>query len=246
MAFTFGLSTRDIRDLFTQEITRAGGTVSDTFDDEKHLFLRAILPDVREVRPRDQMQGGVALRATDQEIRVHPYLFRQVCRNGAIVVHAIETRQIELADLPTLNVPEVLVELREAVRDCCSPEVFARGVEGMRTASEREADVALQLLPVLSRLPRGYSTQLLTEIMSRFTSERDRSAFGLVNAVTSVARDTSDPEMRWNLEELGGGIPALVKPSPTLDSEGLEEMLVELVGATSSGHREEARTYRRA
>jgi len=154
MAFTFGLSTRDIRDLFTQEITRAGGTVSDTFDDEKHLFLRAILPDVREIRPRDQMQGGVALRATEQEIRVHPYLFRQVCRNGAIVVHAIETRQIELADLPTLNVPEVLVELREAVRDCCSPEAFSRGVEGMRTASEREADVALQLLPVLSRLPR--------------------------------------------------------------------------------------------
>src|SRR5258708_34355995 len=98
MAFTFGLSTRDIHDLFTQEITRARGTVSDTFDDEKHLFLRAILPDVREVRPRDQMQGGVALRATEQEIRVHPYLFRQVCRHAAIVVTPIATRQMESAN----------------------------------------------------------------------------------------------------------------------------------------------------
>jgi hypothetical protein len=246
MAFTFGLTMRDIRELFTEEIARAGGTVSDAFDDETHLFLRSILPGTREVRPKDRMQGGVALRATEKEIRVHPYLFRQVCRNGAIVVHAIQTRRIELAEFPTLNVPEVLVDLREAVRDCCSPEAFASGVEGMRTASEREADVALQLLPMLSRLPRGYSTKLIAQIISRFTAERDRSAFGLVNAVTSVARDTSDPEMRWNLEEFGGGIPALVKPSPKVDDEGLEEMLVELVEKTSSDFREEVRTYRRA
>ena len=28
-----------------------------------------------------------------------------------------------------------------------------------------------------------------------------------MNAVTSVARDTRDPELRWRLEEFGGGIP---------------------------------------
>jgi hypothetical protein len=27
-----------------------------------------------------------------------------------------------------------------------------------------------------------------------------------MNAVTSVARDTADPEVRWPLEEMGGGI----------------------------------------
>jgi hypothetical protein len=39
-----------------------------------------------------------------------------------------------------------------------------------------------------------------------------------MNAVTSVARDTRDPELRWRLEEFGGGIPALARdPSPRLD-----------------------------
>ena len=39
-----------------------------------------------------------------------------------------------------------------------------------------------------------------------------------MNAVTSLVRDTRDPEVRWRLEELGGGIPALVAPTRKPDS----------------------------
>ena len=35
-----------------------------------------------------------------------------------------------------------------------------------------------------------------------------------MNAVTSVARDTRDPETRWRLEELGGGIAILAARGP--------------------------------
>ena len=49
-------------------------------------------------------------------------------------------------------------------------------------------------------------------ILGRFTTEGDTSRFGLMNAVTSVARDTRDPELRWSLEKLGGGIPAAILP----------------------------------
>jgi hypothetical protein len=31
-----------------------------------------------------------------------------------------------------------------------------------------------------------------------------------MNAITSLARDTRDPERRWRLEELGGGMLALI------------------------------------
>ena len=237
MAYPFGLTTQAIRDVFSEEINAVGGTVSDTFDDGDRLFTRSILPPVHEVRPKDRMQGGVALRATAQEIRVHPYLFRQVCRNGAIIAQAIQTRQIELENVSPPNVTEVVIELREAIRECCSPEVFSSNVDAMRTASEREADFALQLLPMLSRLPQSHASRLITEIMKRFGAEKDHSALGLVNAVTSLARETSDPEMRWELEELGGGIPALLRPSPRVDDEGLEMV----VSVTCSGSLEEMR-----
>jgi hypothetical protein len=58
---------------------------------------------------------------------------------------------------------------------------------------------------------------MMAMILGRFTSGADRSRFGLMNAVTSVARDTHDPELRWRLEELGGGIPAALL-SPADDS----------------------------
>jgi hypothetical protein len=55
---------------------------------------------------------------------------------------------------------------------------------------------------------------MLGDILDRFTKGSDRSRFGLMNAVTSLARDTRDPELRWRLEELGGAIPAGRVPSP--------------------------------
>jgi hypothetical protein len=58
----------------------------------------------------------------------------------------------------------------------------------------------------------------MPSILERFVEGRDTSRFGLMNAITSVARDTRDPEVRWRLEEMGGGIPAAL--SPTSDDSG--------------------------
>jgi hypothetical protein len=35
-----------------------------------------------------------------------------------------------------------------------------------------------------------------------------------MNAVTSVARDTRDPEARWTLETIGGSMPAGLRTLP--------------------------------
>ena len=48
-------------------------------------------------------------------------------------------------------------------------------------------------------------------IMRQYLGNRDQTGFGLMNAVTAVARDQRDPEVRWRLEELGGGVPALIR-----------------------------------
>lgn len=59
-----------------------------------------------------------------------------------------------------------------------------------------------------------------------------------MNAVTSVARDQDDPEVRWQLEELGGGVPAM--SFPYVRPDGSEERMVSVVqerfavGANSS------------
>src|SRR5438874_358758 len=74
----------------------------------------------------------------------------------------------------------------------------------MRGAMEREADMVLSLMPLLSRLPRDTAAKLMGQIVGQFGADGDRSRYGLMNAVTATARETRDPELRWRLEEFGG------------------------------------------
>src|SRR5262245_22651859 len=94
MAQMGGLTTDEIQAIFQEEISAASGTVTRSFNDGARLFLRSLLPRVREVRRSDEVQAGVALRATEQEICVHPYIFRLICANGAIMAQATQTERI--------------------------------------------------------------------------------------------------------------------------------------------------------
>ncbi len=155
------MSTAEIKALFTEEVTAAGGTVSDTFDDGVCLFTRSILPQVREVRTGDGLQGGVALRATEEDVRVHPYVFRLVCRNGAIIAHAMQTLHVECGEFAT---PEEAAEaLRAAIQECAAEEAFATAVSEIQFARQTEADMALTMMPMLSRLPSGLGGAVHTD-----------------------------------------------------------------------------------
>jgi hypothetical protein len=207
------LSTKEIAQIFSQEIESLGGRTTETFDDNRRLFTRGVLPDNDDVQPRDTIHAGVALMAAEQIINVHPYTWRQVCTNGAIRAHAIETRRI-LIPATDSEVEYTAAQLRDAICACAAPDTFAAGIHEMRTALEQQADTVLTLMPMLSRIPGGQGHQFLMSIMQRFFDDTDRSNFALMNAVTSVARDTKNPETRWHLETLGAGVPVWTKTPP--------------------------------
>jgi hypothetical protein len=209
------VTTAEIQDLFAAEVAAAGGAVSDVFHDGRRLFARSLFPWVREVRTKDRLQGGVALRATERECSVHPFVFREVCRNGAIMAHSLGSQ--EVPNLDELPLYEATQSVREAIAACCIEEPFLVAVDLIREAARSEIDTALALLPFLSRLPAGQRELILDDVMQRFSREGDRTSFGLMNAVTSLARDTRDPDLRWRLEELGGGVAALRVPEPQPD-----------------------------
>src|SRR5262249_41067780 len=120
MSSQFTLTTRGILEVYSAEIEDRSGRVLDFFDDGRRLFVRSLLPGVEEARPADGMQGGVALRGTDTEVWVHPYVFRQVCRNGAIMAHALQTQHVDRLD--ELPVADASAAVREAVSACCARE----------------------------------------------------------------------------------------------------------------------------
>lgn len=217
MPLPFVLAPDEIEAIFTCEVSSVGGRVVDRYSDGELLLLRSVLPAEREVQPGDRVQGGVALRADETDIFIHPYVFRQVCTNGAIRAHALQTVRIAQTDLSgDLDVELETAELlRQAILCCLADDAFAHSVAEMRSAHEQAADLALMLLPMLARLPEEMRGHYFRQIRARFVRAGDRSRFGLMNAVTSLARDTANPRERWRLEELGGGIPVgSLAPAP--------------------------------
>jgi len=204
MSFLDNLTTEGIGAIFAEEISGAGGSVANAFDDGDRLFMRAILPAEFELKSRDRVQGGVAIRATTDEIWVHPYVFRQVCQNGAIIAHAAESRHLGCADFSSHTEEPMVAALREAVQACCTQEAFLTAADEMRLTALTDFDIALTLMPMLSRLQADLAPDLRAAILDRFFKGHDNSPFGLLNAVTSFARDTRDPEIRWRLEVIGG------------------------------------------
>jgi len=212
-------TTQDIRETFADEVASLGGGIPDVYNDGQRLFARAVLPADTEVRPGDHIRAGVAVRASGTELLVHPYTFRQICSNGAIATHALHGRRLERIQSSgifdaTYDEDVALMDLRLAVRACAAKDAFDTAAQEMRSAAEVEADFALQVLPALAAMPERLAARLVPQIFHRFTTGGDRSAFGLLNAVTSVARDTRHPEMRWRLETVGGTIPSRLGPQP--------------------------------
>jgi hypothetical protein len=206
----------EIREAFEHEVRDLGGTVADVRAEGDLLWARAVLPTAADVRPGDCVHGGVAVRTHDTEILVHPYTYRVVCTNGAIAAFTTGGRVVERVELAAASsvIDGVLEEFRAAVRACATSAPLDATVNAMRVAAQRDADVMLHLLPVLPHMPPGIRASVLRTIVGRFEADRDRSLFGLVNAVTSVARDTADPDIRWRLEELGGGMLARLPERP--------------------------------
>ncbi len=208
-------STQDISDTVVDELTLVGGTISDEFDDGRRLFLRAILPLEDKVQPKDSVHGGIAVMVDEEEVEVRPYVFRKVCQNGAIMPLLMEARHIQRVDFSSSSdaIEEVDRDVREAVRACAAAEVFSKNVQQMKSSLAAVADfTVLHALLMLSHIPHKDASAFNVEIMRRFSRDRDRSVFGLANAVTSLARDQEDPEVRWCLEELGGGVLARIPP----------------------------------
>ena len=196
----------EFRAAFREEILDLGGTVTSEHDTNDMLFLRAQLPVCREVQAEDKIRHGVAARSDQEKLVVHPYTFREVCTNGAIHVENISSRVIDLSS-ESKTLAETEFYFREAIRSCSSPEAFESNLDDMRSSLNRPIRMALAIASI-SHL--GSQSSLVERIISRFVKSENRSGFDFMNAITATARDEKVPQKKWELEELGGGILAML------------------------------------
>jgi hypothetical protein len=194
-----GFTLAALQVLFEEECQALGLERISASENGRFVVGRATTRQGARVGTRDMIKGGVALRGDGARIEVRPYTYRLVCRNGAIMGIQMAAGAL-IEGVATRPRAEVEHGLRAVIRACCSTDVLARSGRAFRAAHAQaplegmaEAVQWLRLTP-----------DLLEGVQQRFAMHRDGSMFDLVQAVTSLARDTADVEQRWNLESLGG------------------------------------------
>jgi hypothetical protein len=208
MAFEAVLSATEIMEVFSDALVCAGGQVTDRVEVRGRLYARSVLAPELEVEAGDGFRGGVALRAQEGEVWLHPYLFRLICRNGAILAQTVETRHLDLQT----GTPDAARELiREGVATCCAPAVFKANVDRVRSLAEREMDHMMILMSVLSRHSDQLTPEILEQLMDTLTGG-EVTRYEAMNRITARGRESGDPEVRWGLEEMGGSLALLPEP----------------------------------
>src|SRR5215469_2756577 len=162
--------TQEILEAFTEKISACEGKITETFHQPGLLLVRSVFPQMEEIRAGDKVQGGVALRATDTAAWVYPYVFRLVCKNGAIMAHAAEGR--EIPNLGSVPVFEAVSLVSEAVESCCARKAFATAAAQMRTAAQQPVDALLNMMPFLASVS-SLAPEFARQIVERFSREND-------------------------------------------------------------------------
>lgn len=204
---------------------------------DERLYVRALLPDLaaditldptnHNIGPEgggDIVQAGVEIRNSEVgsgALHVSPFIWRLRCLNGLVIGQAGLSRyhlgreQEESAyaiyrdDTLRADDQAFWMKVRDAVGAALSEATFEAVVSDLRATltGERVADpvAATERLAKTYDLNEGEQASVLRHL----ATGGDLSQWGVVNAVTSAAKEADDFARQAELEVLGGALVAL-------------------------------------
>lgn len=170
---------------------------SDWLEDPNRFFLRATRHIRVEVLPEDTMSPGLAARRHGGVVELWPYVFREICTNGAIMARCGSGRQIDLAD------PDARDLVAATADRCLSEQAWATCRASIAGTANQHLDLAMALVPLMRRMG-NYDSSFLMDVVQGLG--QGRRLFDIMQAVTASAHRTTDPEEKWRREEEGGSL----------------------------------------
>ncbi|TAE51828.1 MAG: hypothetical protein EAZ89_09525 [Bacteroidetes bacterium] len=193
--------------LFEKVVQEHQGTSLTTQQLHGKTFLRAVTSTKTTISQGDDLQGGVAVMADEQEATIAAFSLRLVCSNGMIapVSHFYEKLSLN----PFLE-ESLEKSLHTALHT--SEEILQKTTEQFRHAKQIPMSPAMVqqievILDSLSNLIESLGGGIRLSRIRMLTMRRVRrseSLFDAVNAMTDLARDLPDPSLRWQMEAIAG------------------------------------------
>jgi hypothetical protein len=190
-----------IESLITDLLKTFNATIFPKENNHTDRFIRAILPPLIQINHRDQINYGVAFKVhKNNKIEVGPYLYRIVCENGAVVNNEIFNQELSVNGLMDF---EIKAKLLDAIDECCSLTAYKYAQKNILESTKVPANLRLIFNRLAHFTQWDQRTSVYNHIIRRLDMEEQPTKYDLLNAITSLARDTIDPELKWNLQKLG-------------------------------------------
>jgi hypothetical protein len=184
---------------------------------ETMLYLKAIDRTLTDsVREGDIVCGGLIIRNSEvgaSALRVEPFMLRKVCGNGLILEQSLKRVHLgrQTMEIGEMDWSEETRELedralwskvRDIIRATFDKRVFRSWVEKLRESTKVKIEKPIEAVNnIVGHL--GLSEEQKQRLLMHFS---EPTKYGLVNAVTNLAREMKDVEEQVRLEELGGRI----------------------------------------
>lgn len=187
---------------------------------ETKLYLKCVFPKIEaEVKQGDPVQSGIVISNSEigqGALTVTPLIYRLVCTNGMIapdygqrkyhVGKAVSSgnQAYELFSDETLEADDKAfwLKTRDVVKASANPETFNKIIAVMQRSTTEPITQPIKAVEELSN-HLNFKQAETEGILKHFMQDADYSRWGLANAVTRTAEDTTCYDRASELEEAG-------------------------------------------
>jgi hypothetical protein len=184
---------------------------------ETMLYLKAIDRTLADsVRDGDIVYGGLIIRNSEvgaSALRVEPFILRKVCSNGLILEHSLkrihlgrqtmEIGEIEWSDETRMLEDRALwAKIRDIIRATFDKRIFQLWVEKLKESTKIEIKKPVEAVNnIVGHL--GLTEEQEQRLLMHFS---EPTKYGLINAITNLAGQTTNVDEQVRLEEFAGEI----------------------------------------
>jgi hypothetical protein len=192
---------------------------------EKRMYLKVLFPNVQaDVVPKDTVQAGLVVSNSEVgagSFKVEPFTYRLICSNGLISEYALrkfhvgrqqggddndEIYEILSNAAKSADDKALFLKVRDIVNHSLKPEVFNANVEKFREATTKQITGDVPAVVEVTRRKFGLSQDQGASMLRHLIQGGDLSQWGLTNAVTATAKESTDYDNQTWLERAGGKI----------------------------------------
>jgi len=213
------LDSRPLVEALASEATEAGAVPSEGVVTETRVALKVLVPEILEPIRGEYVVVGGEWSNSDFGNGVHSFrtfALRVVCLNGMVRENLLKqvhlgTRLSDDVDFSDrtrrLDTAASVSALRDVVRSALGPQGRARILDTIRAAHERPMTSSQ-----LSAATRTLAKSVQKSVLDAFESQdvinlpTGHTAWRGSNALSWVARNTTDPELRLDLERVAGAV----------------------------------------